>query len=106
MKWLKWLFAKKVKVEVHNNFTEDLHSIRHNMAVVDKPITIVIKPFDGFDLDFVRVYIKKKDVTTEIECIKEINNIAIIKYTPTKDDKKIEIITSAKLLAPRDEESC
>ena len=53
-----------------------------------------------------RRYIKKKDVTTEIECIKEINNIAIIKYTPTKDDKKIEIITSAKLLAPRDEEVC
>lgn len=102
LKWLKWFFSKKVKVVVNNNFTEDLHSIRNNKAVVGKPITIVIKTLDGFELDFVRVYIKKANTTTEIECIKEINNIAIIKYTPTEEDKKIEIIASAKMISPKD----
>ena len=79
LKWLKWFFSKKVKVVVNNNFTEDLHSIRNNKAVVGKPITIVVKAIDGFVLDFVRVYRKKISDLNEIECTTDINNITIIK---------------------------
>ena len=90
LKWLKWFFSKKVKVIVNNNFTEDLHRIRNNRAVVGKPMVIVIKPNDGFVIDFVRVYRKNISDATEIECIKEINNVAIIQYTPVKQDLQLK----------------
>ena len=102
LKWLKWFFSKKVKVIVNNNFTEDLHRIRHNRAVVGKPMVVVIKPNDGFVIDFVRVYRKTISDSTEIECIKEINNVAIIQYTPTKEDGKIFIQASARMVTHED----
>ena len=102
LKWLKWLFSKKVKVVLNNNFTECLHSIKNNKAVVGKPITIVVKSLDGYVLDFVRVYRKKISDSTEIECIKNINNISIIKYTPTKEDGKIIVQASARMISPTD----
>lgn len=102
LKWLKWFFSKKVKVIVNNNFTEDLHRIRNNRAVVGKPMVIVIKPNDGFVIDFVRVYRKNISDATEIECIKEINNVAIIQYTPVKEDEKIIVQASARMITQGD----
>ena len=102
LKWIKWLFSKKVKVVVNNNYTEDLHSIRKNKAVVGKPMTIVIKANDGFVVDFVRVYRKKVADSNEIECTTTINNIVIIKYTPQKEDEKIIVQASARMIGPGD----
>ena len=102
LKWLKRLFSKKIRVVINNNYTEDLHSIKNNKAIVGKPITIVIKPLDGFVLDFVRVYRRKISDLTEIECTIDINNISIIKYTPVKEDEKIIVQASARMISPSD----
>lgn len=102
LKWLKRLFSKKVKVVISDNFTESLHSIKNNKAVVGKPITIVVKAIDGFVLDFVRVYRKKISDLNEIECTTDINNITIIKYTPVKEDEKIFVQSSARMISPAD----
>lgn len=102
LKWLKWFFAKKVKVVMDSNFTESLHTLKRNKALIGKPMVVVVRGIDGFDLDFVRVYIQRNNDTVEIECIKEINNIAIVQYTPTREDKKIIIQSSGRMISPRD----
>lgn len=102
IQWLKRLFTKKTKIILDCNFTEALHSIKNKKAIVGKPFTIVIKPNDGFELDFVRVYRQRMSDETELDCITTINNIAIIKYTPTEYDDRVIVQSSARLLSPAD----
>ena len=103
LKWIKWLFSKKVKVVFNCNYIECLNGLKKNRAIVGNKMSIVVKPNDGFVLDFVRVYRKNTYDSNEIlDCIKEINNIAIIQYTPQKEDEKIIIVASARMIGPQD----
>lgn len=102
LKWLKWFFSKKVKVVINNNYTEALHGLRNNRAIVGRSMTIVIKSDDGFVLDFVRVYRKSVSDKNEIDCIKIINDTAIIIYTPQREDERIIVQASARMIGPGD----
>lgn len=102
LKWLKWFFSKKVNVVINNNYTEALHGLRNNKAMVGRSMTIVIRSDDGFVLDFVRVYRKSVSDKNEIDCIKIINDTAIIIYTPQREDERIIVQASARMIGPGD----